>query len=92
VGLTRDALAEGLRRWSAFLEHILLVMNIFIGLDSLLHDFVNIVDILSDVLAHVRVEGQLVLLELAFLFRKKSPCLLQIFVEVEAHLLLYAFF
>lgn len=60
-------------------------MDVFVSFDSLLHYFVDIVDILGDIFAHVGVQGQLVFFEFALLLSEQSPCLLQILVEVEPH-------
>ena len=67
-------------------------MHIFVCLDALLHDLIDVVDVLSDVLSHVGVQRQLILLELLLLFTEQDSCLLEIFIEVEANLILKTLF
>jgi len=66
-------------------------MDIFVCLDTLLHDLVDVVDVFSHVLPHVGIQGVLVLLELALFFIQKHACLLQVLVEVQTDLVFEAF-
>ena len=70
---------------------ISLVMDIFVGLYSLLHHFVNVVDVLCNILSNICVECKLILFELALLLIEQDPRLFQVLVKVEANLLLQAF-
>ena len=70
--------------------HILLVMDVLVGLNPLLHHLVDVVDVLGNVLTHGRVEGQLVFAELSPLLVQEGARLFEILVEVEPHLFLAA--
>ena len=60
-------------------------MNILVLLNSLPHDFINVINVILHIKLDVRVQGLLVFFELLLLLNQQHSSLLKILVKVESN-------